>query len=282
MPGDKWAVSDGRVHGSARSIGSGSLSPSLQAQAISDLQNPIASETQRRWLDELATLNSQFAARHPGVAELDSRTESFQTAYRMQTAAPEAFDVENEIANPALRKLYGLDPLPTRSTEAKLLLARRLVERGVRFVLGPSMKVPSLEGGTGDWDTHTPTQVRGVIPNLAKACDQPMAGLITDLKDRGLLDQTLVVWCGEMGRGGNGHMNHNGNAFTWWMAGGGVRAGSVYGATDEQGFTAVENPVHVRDLHATILWLCGLDHRQFKHNGVGFDDSCKVATEMLA
>jgi hypothetical protein len=282
VPGDKWAVSDGRVHGSARSIGSGSLSPSLQAQAISDLQNPIASETQRRWLDELATLNSQFAARHPGVAELDSRTESFQTAYRMQTAAPEAFDVENEIANPALRKLYGLDPLPTRSTEAKLLLARRLVERGVRFVLVPSMKVPSLEGGTGDWDTHTPTPVRGVIPNLAKACDQPMAGLITDLKDRGLLDQTLVVWCGEMGRGGNGHMNHNGNAFTWWMAGGGVRAGSVYGATDEQGFTAVENPVHVRDLHATILWLCGLDHRQFKHNGVGFDDSCKVATEMLA
>ena len=77
-------------------------------------------------------------------------------------------------------------------------------------------------------------------------------------------------------------MNHNGNAFTWWMAGGGVRAGSVYGSTDEQGFTAVENPVHVRDLHATILWLCGLDHRQFKQNGVGFDDSCKVATEMLA
>lgn len=289
VPGDKWAVSDGRVHGGARSIGSGSLPPSLQAQVISDLQNPIANlkspmadETQRRWLQELATLNSQFAARHPRVAELNSRTESFQTAYRMQTAAPEAFDVETETANPALRKLYGLDPLQTRSTGTKLLLARRLVERGVRFVLVPSMKVPSLEGGSGDWDTHTPTQVRGVIPNLAKACDQPLAGLITDLKDRGLLDQTLVIWGGEMGRGGSGHMNHNGNAFTWWMAGGGVRAGSVYGATDEQGFTAVENPVHVRDLHATILWMCGLDHRQLKHNGVGFDDSCKVAKGMLA
>ena len=284
VPGDKWAVSDGRVHGGARSIGAGSLPPSLQAQVISDLQNPIAhlnssmaDTTQRRWLDELGRLNSQFAARHPRVTDLNSRTESFSTAYRMQTAAPEAFDVAQETANPAMRKLYGLDPLPTRSTGTKLLLARRLVERGVRFVLVPSMKVPSLEGGSGDWDTHTPTQVRGVIPNLAKACDQPLAGLITDLKDRGILDQTLVIWGGEMGRGGNGHMNHNGNAFTWWMAGGGVRAGSAYGATDEQGFTAVEKPVHVRDLHATILWMCGLDHRQLKHNGVGFDDSCIVA-----
>jgi hypothetical protein len=289
VPGDKWAVSDGRVHGGARSIGAGSLPPSLQAQVISDLQNPIAhlnssmaDATQRRWLEELGWLNSQFAARHPRVTDLISRTESFSTAYRMQTAAPEAFDVAKETTNPVMRKLYGLDPLPTRSTGTKLLLARRLVERGVRFVLVPSMKVPSLEGGSGDWDTHTPTQVRGVIPNLATACDQPLAGLISDLKDRGLLDQTLVIWGGEMGRGGNGHMNHNGNAFTWWMAGGGVRAGSAYGATDEQGFTAVENPVHVRDLHATILWMCGLDHRQLKHNGVGFDDSCKVAKGILA
>ena len=289
VPGDNWAVSDGRVHGGARSIGSGSLPSSLQAQVIGDLQNPISNldspltdATQRRWLKELKTLNAQFAARHPRVTDLDARTESFNTAYRMQTAAPEAFDVASETANPKTRKLYGLDPLPTRSTGTKLLLARRLVERGVRFVLVPSMKVPSLEGGSGDWDTHTPTQVRGVIPNLAKSCDQPLAGLITDLKDRGLLDQTLVIWGGEMGRGGNGHMNHNGNAFTWWMAGGGVRRGTAYGATDDHGFTAVENPVHIRDLHATILWMCGLDHRKLKHNGVGFDDACKVAKGIIA
>lgn len=288
VAGDKWAVSDGRVHGGARSIGAGGLPPSLQAQVVSDLQHPVSNldsplpdATQQRWLKELSKLNSLFAARHPHVTDLNSRTESFQTAYRMQTAAPEAFDIAGETENPAIRRLYGLDPLPTRSTGTKLLLARRLVERGVRFVLVPSMKVPSLEGGSGDWDTHTPTQVRGVIPNLARACDQPLTGLITDLKDRGLLDQTLVIWGGEMGRGGNGHMNHNGNAFTWWMAGGGARGGTAYGATDEQGFTAVENPVHVRDLHATILWMCGLDHRQLKHNGVGFDESCKVAHEIF-
>ena len=289
VSGDNWAVSDGRVHGGARSIGAGGLPSSLQAQVISDLQSPIANlkspmtdAEQRRWLEELGRLNSQFSERHPRVSDLNSRTESFNTAYRMQTAAPEAFDIVKETANPTMRKLYGLDPMPTRSTGTKLLLARRLVERGVRFVLVPSMKIPSLEGGSGDWDTHTPTQVRGVIPNLAKACDQPLSGLITDLKERGLLDQTLVVWGGEMGRGGNGHMNHNGNAFTWWMAGGGVRAGSAVGATDEQGFAAVENPVHIRDLHATILWMCGIDHRQLKHNGVGFDDSCKVAQDIIS
>ena len=143
------------------------------------------------------------------------------------------------------------------------------------------MNVPNLEGGRGDWDTHTPTQVRGMIPNLALACDQPLAGLITDLKQRGLLDQTLVVWGGEMGRGGPGHMNHNGSAFTWWMAGGGVKPGFAYGATDEQGFTAVENPIHVRDLHATILWMCGLDFSQLKHNGIGFDTTCKVAKVII-
>lgn len=288
VPGDNWAVDDGSVHGGARSVGAGGLSPSLQAQLVSDLQRPIANlespladGVQTRWLDELRALNAGFAARHPRVAELDARTGSFLAAHRMQTAAPDAFDVAAESANPAIRKLYGLDPLPTRSTGTKLLLARRLVERGVRFVLVPSMSVPNREGGNGDWDTHTPTQVRGVIPNLALACDQPLAGLIADLKQRGLLDQTLVVWGGEMGRGGPGHMNHNGSAFTWWMAGGGVRPGFAYGATDEQGFTAVDKPIHVRDLHATMLWMCGLDVRRLKHNGIGFDDSCKVARGII-
>jgi len=287
--GDSWAKDDGRVHGGARAIGAGGLPPSLQAQVIRDLAHPIenliSSKTaadQKRWLTELTALNRGLAARFPQVAELNSRTESFETAYRMQTAAPEAFDISKEIENPSIRKRYGLDPQPTRSTGTKLLLARRLVERGVRFVIVPSMRTLSLEGGSVDWDTHTPTTVRGGIPNLAKSCDHPLAGLITDLKDRGMLDQTLVIWGGEMGRGGNGFMNHNGSAFSWWMAGGGVRGGTAYGATDELGFTAVEKPVHVRDLHATILWMSGLDHRQLKHNGVGFDDSCKVATGIFA
>jgi arylsulfatase A-like enzyme len=121
-----------------------------------------------------------------------------------------------------------------------------------------------------------------MIPNLAQACDQPLAGLITDLKQRGLLDSTLIVWGGEMGRGGAGHMNHNGSAFTWWMAGGGVKPGFAYGATDDQGFTAVDKPIHVRDLHATILWMCGLDFEQLKHNGIGFDTTCKVAHGIMA
>ncbi len=172
--------------------------------------------------------------------------------------------------------------MPTRSTGAKLLLARRLVERGVRFVIVPSMNVPSNEGGSGDWDTHTPTAVRGVTPNLCLACDQPLAGLIRDLKLRGLFEQTQVIWGGKMGRGGQGFMNHNGSAFTWWMAGGAVKGGFAYGATDELGFTAVETPVHVRDFHATILHMCGLYPHGLEFNGVGLDDACKVAEGIMA
>jgi hypothetical protein len=288
-PGDTWARSDGRVHGGARSIGAGGLPPSLQAQVIGDLEHPMenlvspdSTAAQERWLADLASMNAGFTQRHERVNELTSRHNAFEAAYRMQTAAPEAFDATSEIENPRIRELYGLDPLPTRSTGTKLLLARRLAERGVRFILVPSMTVPSLEGGSSDWDTHTPTTMRGGTPNLAMACDQPLTGLITDLKDRGLLDQTLVIWGGEMGRGGNGFMNHNGSAFTWWMAGGGVRGGSAYGATDELGFTSVQNPVHVRDLHATILWMCGLDYRQLQYNGVGLDESCKIAHGLMA
>lgn len=289
-PGDNWAKDDGAVHGGARAIGAGGLPPYLQAQVIRDLQNPIANlespdsvPVQEKWLKELAAMNRGFSEKHANVPELDSRTGSFATAYRMQTAAPEAFDVSKELQNKETRELYGIDPLPTRSTGTKLLLARRLVERGVRFVVVPSVSVPNDEGGgSGDWDTHTPTAVRGVTPNLCRACDQPLAGLIKDLKNRGLFEQTLVIWGGEMGRGDKGFMNHNGSGFTWWMAGGGVKGGLAYGATDELGFTAVENPVHVRDFHATILWMCGLDHRKLKYNGVGLDDSCNVAKGILA
>jgi hypothetical protein len=286
VEGDKWAKSDGSVHGGARSVGAGALPPSLQAQLVNNLEEPIANldspfsaDRQTQWLTRLGAFNAEFTRRHPYVPELRARQEAFLTAQRMQSAAPEAFDLANETADPAMRKLYGLDPQETRSTGTKLLLARRLVQRGVRFILVPSVGVP---GGRGDWDTHTPSQTVEAIPKLTLACDRPLAGLITDLKQRGLLDQTLIVWGGEMGRGGPGHMNHNGSAFTWWMAGGGVRPGFAYGATDEQGFTAVENPVHVRDFHATILWMCGLDYRKLTHNGIGFDTTCKVAKGIIA
>jgi hypothetical protein len=285
VDGDKWAKSDGSVHGGARSVGAGALPPSLQAQLVNNLEEPIANldspfsaAGQTQWLTRLGAFNSEFTRRHPYVPALRARHEAFLTAQRMQSAAPEAFNLANETSDPAMRKLYGLDPQETRSTGTKLLLARRLVQRGVRFILVPSVGVP---GGRGDWDTHTPSQTAEAIPKLTLACDRPLAGLITDLKQRGLLDQTLIVWGGEMGRGGPGHMNHNGSAFTWWMAGGGVRPGFAYGATDEQGFTAVENPVHVRDLHATILWMCGLDYRKLTHNGIGFDTTCKVAKGII-
>src|SRR6056297_486789 len=284
VAGDKWAISDGEVHGGARSIGAGGLPPALQAQVVKDLTTPVANlrsplgESQSRWLAELSSLNSRLAARYGHVSDFDARTESFQTAHRMQSAAPEAFELAADTADLEMRRLYGLDPQETRSTGTKLLLARRLVERGVRFILVPSVGVP---GGRGDWDTHTPAQVKEALPKLALACDQPLAGLITDLKQRGLLDQTLVIWGGEMGRGGSGHMHHNGSAFCWWMAGGGVRPGFAYGASDEQIFTAVETPIHVRDLHATILWLCGLDFRKLEHNGIGFDTTCRVAEGII-
>jgi hypothetical protein len=288
-PGDNWALDNGQVHGGARAIGAGGLPPSLQAQVVRDLKKPIenlesnyAPIAQNRWLKQLAELNAGFSRRHPNVPELDSRTESFRIAQRMQTAAPEAFDLSRELKDPKMRKLYGLGPLETRSTGTKLLLARRLAERGVRFIMVPSMRVPNREGGSVDWDTHTPTTVTGGIPNLCRACDHPLTGLIKDLKDRGMLDQTLVIWGGEMGRGGKGFMNHNGSAFTWMVAGGGVKGGMAYGATDELGMTSVEKPVHVRDLHATILWMCGLDFRKLKHNGVGLDDACKVAKGIFA
>lgn len=286
VEGDKWAKSDGSIHGGARSVSAGALPPSLQAQLVSSLEEPIGNlaspftpEAQTRWLRRLGALNSEFEKRHPDVAELRARHQAFMTAQRMQSAAPEAFDLSRETADPAVRALYGLDPQETRSTGTKLLLARRLVERGVRFILVPSIGVP---GGRGDWDTHTPAQTHEAIPKLALSCDRPLAGLIADLRQRGLLASTLIVWGGEMGRGGPGHMNHNGNAFCWWMAGGGVKHGLAYGATDEQGFNAVEHPVHVRDLHATILWLCGLDHRKLQHNGIGFDSTCRVAHDIIA
>jgi hypothetical protein len=223
----------------------------------------VIGETQQRSkLDLLADLNRHFAADKPDDTELAARLNSYELAYRMQAAAPEAVDMSKETE--LTRQLYGLDEGATRRFGSLCLLARRLVERGVRFV-------QLYCGSNSGWDAHV--DIEENHSRHCQASDKPIAGLLADLKMRGLLDETLVVWGGEFGRTpfnekGKGR-DHNPWGFTTWMAGGGVRGGQVYGATDEIGLRAVEGKAHVHDLHATILALLGMDHEKltYLHNG---------------
>lgn len=238
----------------------------LQAgdEPIRYLQTPdgVSLDRQRAKLDTLAALNQRFADRHPEQTELDARIRSYELAFRMQASAPEAVALEQETAD--THQLYGIDDEVTADFGRMCLLARRLVERGVRFV--------QLYHGSGSqWDAHA-----GIEKNhtrLCRAMDKPVAGLLKDLKRRGLLNETLVVWGGEFGRTpmsekGDGR-DHNPYGFTMWMAGGGVRPGITFGATDEIGLHAVENRVHVHDVHATILHMLGIDNMQltYLHKG---------------
>jgi hypothetical protein len=227
----------------------------VSGEPILNLQPPegVSAIQRRQQLDLLKHFNELHG---PDSAEMQARIESYELAFRMQAHAPEAVDLSQETE--ATRKLYGLDQPVTEKFGRRCLLARRLVERGVRFV-----QVYSGGGNTEDtWDAHS-----DVDKNHKLHCaetDQPMAALLTDLQQRGLLDSTLVVWGGEFGRtptnqGGTGR-DHSPRGFSTWMAGGGVQGGQIIGATDELGFAAVENKVHVHDLHATILHLMGLDH----------------------
>jgi uncharacterized protein (DUF1501 family) len=194
------------------------------------------------------------------AGELDSRIAAYELAFRMQSAAPEAVDIQRE--SEATRKLYGIDNDVTRDFGVRCLIARRLVERGVRFV-----QVISGSGDTRDWDHHDDAYA-GTL-RQAKKTDQPIAALLHDLASRGLLDQTLIVWSGEFGRTPTSQSargrDHNPNGFTMWMAGGGIRGGQIIGATDEIGLRAVEDKVHIHDAHATILSLLGLDHRKLTY-----------------
>jgi hypothetical protein len=217
---------------------------------------------QRSKLDFLKQLNERYSQQNPGDSELEARIAAYELAYQMQSAAPEAVDLSKETE--ATKKLYGLDAPETAAFGANCLLARRLVERGVRFV--------ELYAGSGSgWDAHT--DIEGNHSHRCRASDKPIAGLLADLKSRGMLDETLVVWGGEFGRTpfnekGDGR-DHNPWGFTMWMAGGGTRGGQYIGATDEIGLRAVERPVHVHDIHASILWLLGIDHVSltYMHNG---------------
>ena len=222
----------------------------------------VGEARQKSKLAFINELNAHYGATRADDSELEARIKAYELAFRMQSAAPEAVDISKESA--ATKALYGLDNPKTERFGTNCLLARRLVERGVPFV--------QLYCGTGSqWDAHA--DIEG---NHAKMCgisDKPVAGLLADLKARGLLDSTLVIWGGEFGRtpmteGTNGR-DHNPWGFTTFMAGAGIKKGTAYGTTDAMGLRAVENPVHVHDLHATILHLLGFDHLKltYKHNG---------------
>jgi hypothetical protein len=224
-------------------------------EPIPHLRTPegVSEAQQRGKLDLLAQLNRDFAALHPEQTELEARIASYELAFRMQAAAPDAVDLSKETA--ATQKLYGLDQKETATFGRLCLLGRRLAERGVRFV--------QLYHGAGSkWDAHA--NIEKNHSELCRAMDLPVAGLLRDLKSRGLLDSTLVVWGGEFGRTpmsekGDGR-DHNPTGFTIWMAGGGVKGGQTIGETDAVGLHAVKDRLHVHDLHATILWLLGLDN----------------------
>ncbi|MCX6863264.1 MAG: DUF1501 domain-containing protein [Verrucomicrobia bacterium] len=227
-------------------------------------------EAQRAQLDLLRSLNQQHLAQAGSQNELGARIESFELAYRMQSAAPEAFGIEREPEH--LKHLYGLDQPHCRHFAAQCLTARRMVERGVRFVQIYSGGMENQRS----WDGHE--DIVGNHRGFARETDQPIAGLLADLEQRGLLDETLVIWGGEFGRlpvsqkSGNPGRDHNPHAFTYWLAGGGVRGGVHHGATDAFGHKAEVDKVSVNDLHATILHLMGLDHERltFFNNGRNF------------
>jgi Protein of unknown function (DUF1501) len=268
------AVGPGPLIEGARQYGAAFLPAAYQGTFVSDLSNPIRNlknlqvspDRQRSELDALRRLNEMHLARRPDDSRLSARIESFELAYRMQSEAPDAFDISRE--TDATKRLYGIANAATEVFGRQCLLARRLVERGVRFV-----QLYHTTGGFQPWDQHS--DLKGGHANNALATDQPIAGLLRDLQARGLLDDTLVIWGGEFGRTpaaqGTDGRDHHPYGFTMWLAGGGVRGGLAYGATDEFGWDAVEDRVHVHDLHATILHLLGLNHEKLTYRHAGRD-----------
>jgi hypothetical protein len=281
---------EGTPEGGTPCWGAGFLPAVYQGTVFRSGPNPIVNlhppagvtpERQRRTLDFLQSMNEMDTL--DSDTEMAARISSYELAFRMQSHAPEAVDISKE--TPTTRKLYGLDEKRTSEFGTRCLLARRLVERGVRFV--------QIYSGGGpvsmQWDAHS-----NLVENHEKMCgitDLPIAGLLADLKQRGLLESTLVIWGAEFGRlpmsqGGNGR-DHNPHGFTMWFAGGGVKPGSVIGETDELGLRALDRRLHMRDFHATILQLLGLDQNRlwFLHNGRNeklTDFGGTVVQEMLA
>jgi hypothetical protein len=260
----------GGLKGGPPAWGSGFLPATYQgttmragANPILDLRSPQSSARQRATLDLIQQMNAAHQAQRAADSVLDARIKAYELAFRMQSAAPEAVDLARETES--TKRLYGIDEEKTREFGTRCLLARRMIERGVRFV-------QLYSGDTNGWDAH-----EDVLKNhtdYAARTDKPVAGLIRDLKQRGLLEDTLVIWGGEFGRmpmseKGVGR-DHNPWGFTTVLFGAGVKHGHIHGATDEFGLRAAVDKVHVHDLHATILHLLGLDHDRltFKHNGL--------------
>ncbi len=250
---------------------------------VLNLQTPsgISADARRNQLRFLDVINRKHLERHPENSELAARIANFETASRMQLAVPEAIDLSQETA--ATRAMYGLDSPATQEYGTRCLIARRLIERGVRFVQVFMSSQP--------WDTHSKNAES--LKGLCARTDQPSSALVQDLKQRGLLDETIVMWTGEFGRlpvsqGADGR-DHNRRAFSLWLAGGGFRGGYVHGATDDFSYESVQDVVNVHDLHATLLHTLGLDHETLTYPHEGRDASltdaevthARVARELL-
>jgi len=263
--------SEGTVVNGVRNWGSGFMPAVYQGVEFTSegvpikyLDNPkgMSEQRQRQKLDLLATLNRDYDATRTDNTELEARIRAYELAYKMQSEAPQAVDLSKE--TDATKALYGMDQPETAVYGRNCLLARRLVENGVRFV--------QLYSGAGSkWDSHSKLEENHT--KLCRAVDKPIAGLLADLKQRGLLDETLVIWGGEFGRTPmseqGGGRDHNPNGFTMWMAGGGVKGGQTIGATDELGLYTVKDRLHVHDLHSTILHLLGVDHTKLVYQNKG-------------
>jgi uncharacterized protein DUF1501 len=288
----------GLSHGGAKNWSSGFLPSAYQGTAVGhgglnveDLVEPIehlknkdlTPDQQRYELDMIQKMNRASALRYQQDEELEARIGAFELAFRMQSEAPEAFDLKGE--SEATKAMYGLDDAETRDFGWQCLMARRLAQRNVRFI---QINHEYRAGNEVGWDAHS--ELIRLHTRTAYQVDKPIAALLTDLKAHGLLEDTLVVWGGEFGRtpiaqAGDGR-DHNPYGYTMWMAGAGVKKGFIYGATDEYGYYAVEDRMHIYDLHATMLHLLGLDHKRltYQYGGRAFrltDVHGNVATKIL-
>ena len=256
----------------------GNLGQSLKNVQLPNLGNDrLNAEEQRRQLDYIQSLNRDLKSRNESSAQIDGVIESYELAFRMQSALPEVMSMKGE--KQSTLEAYGIGGGGTDNFGRQCLLARRMVESGVRFV----------EISHANWDQHKGLRAR--LGANCKATDQPMAALLTDLEERGLLEDTLVMWGGEFGRTPHAKQqdgrDHNATGFSYWLAGGGVKGGMRHGATDEHGIKAVENRMHFHDLHATLLHLMGLDHEKLTYRYAGRDFRLtdvhgNVAKEILA
>ena len=272
MPGFVVLTDNGEVTGGPRNWGTGFMPATYQGTLFRNGANPIlnlatpanvTADRQKQKLELIGQLNEIHKRQRPHDSELDARQAAYELAFRMQATAPETVDLSTEDA--ATKEMYGLNRKETADFGHRCLLARRLVERGVRFV-------QVYCGAGSQWDAHS--DIEGNHTKLCTRADQPTAALIKDLKRRGLLDSTLVIWGGEFGRtpmseGASGR-DHNPFGFSMLMAGGGVKAGTTHGTTDEFGLRGVDGKAHVSDFHATIMHLLGFDHEHltYKHNGL--------------